>query len=600
MFSHYNVSLRISCLLLAFLVICLGIEAKTILVGKSATSDFNRIQAAIDVAKHGDTIAVASGRYSESILIKRKNINIRGAGKDKTYLEFDGPNLVLYAESVKKTVISNMTIAYTGIGKRSTTWFFNSEVTLQNCEVIGGFYAGVYITANSKVVIHNNVVKKNQLTGLSASNSELRITANLISENGQQGILLKNCRSSVIRGNTIFRNNKGGVNIEGIEEGLQILHNTISGNRSTGISTDNQAVIENNIIVLNGIGIEINPNGKSTTVLGIGHNNVWRNSQYDYSKMRKPLTDLSVDPMFINEKLDDYGLRVRSPMIGLASDGSDLGSFQSRRRQTSEDMPPKPNSKTTSQVIVPSIRNPISDQDNNKVTQLMAPSSKMLTEASPNLADGPETVKRDVPIFLMDIVRKQPYFVEVGQIFKLKTTRKLDKIQAKPYGAKYDPKTRIFEWVPLIHQVGEATVIFTGISSHFVQLFVWKHNLPPRISYINGKVINRDFDKNGNLIPIKFNVREGKETRLEFSVEGVPAEHLKYTYISIPIGANIDGNTLTWRPSLKTVQMIRKGNQNVAEFPVLVSVSNGSEADAIDLILVVQESKSRLPTPKRK
>ena len=316
--------------------------------------------------------------------------------------------------------------------------------------------------------------------------------------------------------------------------------------------------------------------------------------------MRKPLTDLSVDPMFINEKLDDYGLRVRSPMIGLASDGSDLGSFQSRRRQTSEDMPPKPNSKTTSQVIVPSIRNPISDQDNNKVTQLMAPSPKMLTEVSPNLADGPETVKRDVPIFLMDIVRKQPYFVEVGQIFKLKTTRKLDKIQAKPYGAKYDPKTRIFEWVPLIHQVGEATVIFTGISSHFVQLFVWKHNLPPRISYINGKVINRDFDKNGNLIPIKFNVREGKETRLEFSVEGIPAEHLKYTYISIPIGANVDGNTLTWRPSLKTVQMIRKENQNVAEFPVLISVSNGSEADAIDLILVVQESKSRLPTPKRK
>ena len=43
-----------------------------------------------------------------------------------------------------------------------------------------------------------------------------------------------------------------------------------------------------------------------------------------------------------------------------------------------------------------------------------------------------------------------------------------------------------------------------------------------------------------------------------------------------------------------------KEKQNVAEFPVLVSVSNGSEADAIDLILVVQESKSGLSTLKKK
>ena len=77
-------------------------------------------------------------------------------------------------------------------------------------------------------------------------------------------------------------------------------------------------------------------------------------------------------------------------------------------------------------------------------------------------------------------------------------------------------------------------------------------------------------------------------------------EQLQYTFISIPIGANVDGNTLTWQPSLKTVQMIRKEKQNVAEFPVLVSVSNGSEADAIDLILVVQESKSGLSTLKKK
>ena len=600
MFSHHNAYLRAPCLLLMFLVICLGIEARTIMVGKRPPSDFNRIQAAIDVAKHGDTIIVAPGRYRESILIKKKNINIQGAGKDKTYLEFDGPNLVVYVESVKKTVISNMTIAYTGVGKRSTTWFFNSEATLQNCKVTGGFYAGVYVTANSKVVIHNNVIKENQLTGLNASNSELRITENLISKNGQQGILLKSCRNSVIRGNIISKNNKDGIDVEGIGEDLQILHNTIVGNRSKGISTDNQAIIENNIIVFNGIGIEIDLKGKSSTVLGVSHNNVWRNSHHDYSKIKKPLTDLSVDPIFINEQLNDYKLRVGSPMIGLASDGSDLGAFQSRKKQTAEDIPSKPNSRQTSQIIVSNTPKPISFQDNKKTTQSTDASPEVLTKASEKPAGGLETVKLETPIFLIDTLRKQPYFIEVAQTFKLKTSKELNKVQAKPYGAKYDPKTRIFEWIPLRHQIGQVTVTFTGISSHSVQLFVWKHNLPPRISHINGKTVNRDFDKNGKLMPIKFNVREGEETHLKFSAEGIPAEQLKYTFISIPIGANADGDTITWRPSLKTVQMIRQGNQNIAEFPVLVSVSNGSEADAIDLILIVQESKSKLPTLKKK
>ena len=123
--GYSDIFLRISCLLLVSFLICFGVESKTILVGKSTKSDFNRIQSAIDVAKHGDTIVVASGRYLESVLIKKKNVNIRGAGKDKTYLEFDGPNLVLYIESVKKAIISDMTIAYKGEGKRSTTWFFN-------------------------------------------------------------------------------------------------------------------------------------------------------------------------------------------------------------------------------------------------------------------------------------------------------------------------------------------------------------------------------------------------------------------------------------------------------------------------------------------
>jgi len=418
MFSHHNAYLRAPCLLLMFLVICLGIEARTIMVGKRPPSDFNRIQAAIDVAKHGDTIIVAPGRYHESILIKKKNINIQGAGKDKTYLEFDGPNLVVYVESVKKTVISNMTIAYTGVGKRSTTWFFNSEATLQNCKVTGGFYAGVYVTANSKVVIHNNVVKENQLTGLNASNSELRITENLISKNGQQGILLKSCRNSVIRGNIISKNNKDGIDVEGIGEDLQILHNTIVGNRSKGISTDNQAIIENNIIVFNGIGIEIDLKGKSSTVLGVSHNNVWRNSHHDYSKIKKPLTDLSVDPIFINEQLNDYKLRVGSPMIGLASDGSDLGAFQSRKKQTAEDIPSKPNSRQTSQIIVSNTPKPISFQDNKKTTQSTDASPEVLTKASEKPAGGLETVKLETPIFLIDTLRKQPYFIEVAQTFE--------------------------------------------------------------------------------------------------------------------------------------------------------------------------------------
>jgi len=78
---------------------CVFILSLAILVGALASSgntlfvpqDYPTIQAAVDAAQPGDTVRIASGRYTENLIIE-KSVQVIGSGRQTTRIEAQAPN----------------------------------------------------------------------------------------------------------------------------------------------------------------------------------------------------------------------------------------------------------------------------------------------------------------------------------------------------------------------------------------------------------------------------------------------------------------------------------------------------------------------------
>ena len=243
--------LRSSFLLLVLISLpCLAM-AKTIIVGPSGkvttTSDqasAPTIQQAIEAAHAGDTIKIMPGTYKEAVSFK-KNLTISGSGADVTHLEYHQERLVVSTSDVKQGTIQGLTIKYTGKGQRSAIWFFRSNILLENCVVSGGFYAGIYITANSNVTIRNCQVVKNRRIGINIANSTANIVGCAITQNEHYGLKLSKCRNTIIAKNQISQNRwsgiyiSDGVSMKDIAKSIvTIRHNTIQDNKLNGIHVE--------------------------------------------------------------------------------------------------------------------------------------------------------------------------------------------------------------------------------------------------------------------------------------------------------------------------------------------------------------------------
>ena len=229
---------------------CLAM-AKTIIVspGRKVTTTSNQanvptIQQAIEVAHAGDTIKIMPGTYKEAVSFK-KNLTLSGSGANVTHLEYDRERLVVSTNDVKQGTIQGLTIKYTGKGQRSAIWFFRSNILLENCVVSGGFYAGIYITANSNVTIRNCRVVKNRRIGINIANSTANIVGCGITQNEHHGLKLSKCWNTIIAKNQISQNKWNGIYIsDGVpmkdiaKSTATIRHNTIQDNKLNGIHVE--------------------------------------------------------------------------------------------------------------------------------------------------------------------------------------------------------------------------------------------------------------------------------------------------------------------------------------------------------------------------
>jgi hypothetical protein len=93
---------------------------------------------------------------------------------------------------------------------------------------------------------------------------------------------------------------------------LNITFHTPSGRDGIGIGvnmhTSSAVSITNNIIVSHTIGI-------SSTTATLSHNDVWDNSEANYSGVAPGSNDISADPLFADPGNNDYHLQCGSPAI---------------------------------------------------------------------------------------------------------------------------------------------------------------------------------------------------------------------------------------------------------------------------------------------
>lgn len=303
--------------------------AATILV----PTDLPTIQAAVDSAQTGDTVAVMFGRYLEEIRIRDKQVYLIGAGSDSCVIdgiESDTACILVSGKEAQSTLIRGFTFESSEFNYRGGIFISDSaSAIIEHC-CFTDFWAqeggGIFVTDcwDTTYVRYNRfhgIKNRSRGAAVSAIHSSLSIVGNLIynnigstpdlhNHNQSVAISLHRC-STEVRSNTIVNNHFAGAAIYSF---------------SQEIFVRSQSTIVDNVIASNGSGVGINFHNSQDFV--IQYNDIWNHGQgswsCDYSGCPGSLssTNISSDPLLVSP---DYLPQAGSPIIGAGSMGTTMG-----------------------------------------------------------------------------------------------------------------------------------------------------------------------------------------------------------------------------------------------------------------------------------
>lgn len=216
----------------------------------NGNENFSVIQDAIDYATTGDIIIVKSGLYFENIVID-KTIILRGDNNKNTIIDGRGAGNVIKINA-KNIEINNFSIQNSGI------YFPNSGI---NC-------------TSDNNTISNNIIN-NCFYGITLYRScNNNFEFNIIKENKNCGIYMKNSSINSFINNTIFNHTYNGIGIYSNSNNNSIKNNILYNNGycAINIKISSQNLITNNNISNNNIGIHY-PKNKNTIIENIFYNN---------------------------------------------------------------------------------------------------------------------------------------------------------------------------------------------------------------------------------------------------------------------------------------------------------------------------------------
>jgi len=228
------------------------------------SSQFNKIQYAVENASDGDIIFVYNGVYNESIVIN-KLIKLIGEDRNDTIIDgkIKNTTILITAENV---TIENFTIQNNrdviesvGVGVISDNNVIRDNI-IQNCRT------GIILQNCKNNLINNNKVSSN-IYGIGLKNSIKNIVyENFVNNNINTGIYSSDGTDNTIRNNTVF-NHTYGIAMS-FENSSTIINNIISKNINQGINiySCENVIISSNSILNNSIGVLLYSNCKNISI----------------------------------------------------------------------------------------------------------------------------------------------------------------------------------------------------------------------------------------------------------------------------------------------------------------------------------------------
>ncbi len=249
---------------------------------------FSRIVNGINEASSGDTIRVAEGTYNEQLTMK-EGIILQGANRERTII-----NGNIFSRNIKEGLVTELKITQSG---STGIHIYTSSFRIGNCIVASNTHHGIGIWSSSSPTISNCIIEGagGVHSGIFCQNSSPRIYNNVISHNGQQGIMILDHSNPTILNNTIVMNGQSGI----------------------VVSQNSEANVVNNIVVRNlAYGVQCD----RTSRIDVSYNDVFGNyvsggTSVDYAGCSPGTGDISSNPLFTNFESGNYLLQLGSPCV---------------------------------------------------------------------------------------------------------------------------------------------------------------------------------------------------------------------------------------------------------------------------------------------